>query len=225
MPFNEVKTLCAQFQGRVATPMNAEENRALKDLVTEEAFLGITDQETEGKFVDLTGKGVTYQNWNDGEPNNASPGEHCVTLLSDGTWNDIACSASFLTVCEFSLWGSMSLKSSCSFTHLMGPQPGLEDKSMSISHTQYWVALLWGNRDNKNGLRMMRCGTEKREETYSGVRVSGSDPVTNNNHFRNNKIMVVIVATAVIVGVLITYFKMFTMSQTLHVRLYIKYLI
>uniref|UniRef100_A0A4W2C4X5 Mannose-binding protein C n=1 Tax=Bos indicus x Bos taurus TaxID=30522 RepID=A0A4W2C4X5_BOBOX len=115
MPFNEVKTLCAQFQGRVATPMNAEENRALKDLVTEEAFLGITDQETEGKFVDLTGKGVTYQNWNDGEPNNASPGEHCVTLLSDGTWNDIA----------------------CSFTHLMGPQPGLEDKSMSISHTQY----------------------------------------------------------------------------------------
>ena len=46
MPFNEVKTLCAQFHGRVATPMNAEENRALKDLVTEEAFLGITDQET-----------------------------------------------------------------------------------------------------------------------------------------------------------------------------------
>ncbi|CAI9177824.1 unnamed protein product [Rangifer tarandus platyrhynchus] len=85
-------------KGRVATPMNAEENRALKNLVTAEAFLGITDQETEGQFVDLTGRRVTYQNWNDGEPNNASPGEHCVTLLSDGTWNDIACSASFLTV-------------------------------------------------------------------------------------------------------------------------------
>ncbi|KAI4530709.1 hypothetical protein MG293_019598 [Ovis ammon polii] len=103
MPFNEVKTLCAQFQGRVATPMNAEENRALKDFVTEEAFLGITDQEAEGQFMDLTGRRVTYQNWNDGEPNNASPGEHCVTLLSDGTWNDIACSASYLTVCEFSI--------------------------------------------------------------------------------------------------------------------------
>lgn len=224
MPFNEVKTLCAQFQGRVATPMNAEENRALKNLVTAEAFLGITDQETEGQFVDLTGRRVTYQNWNDGKPNNASPGEHCVTLLSDGIWNDVACSASFLTVCEFSIWGSMSLKSSCAFSHLMGPQPGLEDKSMSISHTPYWGALLWGNRDNeKNGLRM-RCGSEKREETHSGVRVSGSDPNTNNNHFSNNKIILVIVATAVIVVVLI-YFKMFIMSQTLHVRLYIKYLI
>ena len=60
---------------------------------------------------------------------------------------------------------------------------------------------------------MMRCGTEKREETYSGVRVSGSDRVTNNNHFRNKKIMVVTVATAVIVGALITYFKMFTMKS------------
>ena len=220
MPFNEVKTLCAQFQGRVATPMNAEENRALKDFITEEAFLGITDQETEGQFMDLTGSRVTYQNWNDGEPNNASPGEHCATLLSDGTWNDIACSASYLTVCEFSIWGGMSLKSSCPVTHLMGPQPGLEDKSMSISHTLYSVALLWGNRDNeKSGLRMMWRGSEKREETYSGV-----DPIPNNNHFSNDKI-IVIVATAVIVGVLITYLKMFTVSQTLHVRLYIKYLI
>lgn len=166
MPFNEMKTLCGQFQGRVATPMNAEENRALKNVVTAEAFLGITDQETEGQFVDLTGRRVTYQNWNDGELNNASPGEHCVTLLSDGTWNDIACSASFLTVCEFPIWGSMSLKPSHPFSHLTGPQPGLEDKSMSISHTPYWGALLWGNRDNeKNGLRMMRCGSEKRGET------------------------------------------------------------
>ena len=84
---------------------------------------------------------------------------------------------------------------------------------------------MWGNRDNeKNGLRMMRCGSEK-QETYSGARVSGSDPITNNNHFSNNKIILVIVATAVILVVLITYFKMFNMSQTLHVRLYIKYLI
>lgn len=62
-------------------------------------------------------------------------------------------------------------------------------------------------------------GSEKCEETYSGV-----DPITNNNHFSNDKI-IVIVATAVIVGVLITYLKMFTVIQTLRVRLYIKYLI
>ncbi|XP_057592068.1 mannose-binding protein C [Hippopotamus amphibius kiboko] len=102
MTFDEVKTLCAQFQASVATPTNDEENKAIQDFADEGAFLGITDEETEGQFVDLTGKRVTYQNWHDGEPNNVNSQEHCVTLLADGTWNDNSCSSSFLAVCEFS---------------------------------------------------------------------------------------------------------------------------
>uniref|UniRef100_A0A8C0E6E6 Mannose-binding protein C n=1 Tax=Balaenoptera musculus TaxID=9771 RepID=A0A8C0E6E6_BALMU len=89
MTFDEVKTLCAQFQ-------------AIQDIASGEAFLGITNEETDGQSVDLTGKRVTYQNWHDGERNNVGSEEHCVTLLVDGTWNDITCSASFLAVCEYS---------------------------------------------------------------------------------------------------------------------------
>ncbi|KAJ8797611.1 hypothetical protein J1605_017224 [Eschrichtius robustus] len=86
----------------VAIPTNAEENKAIQDIASGEAFLGITNEETDGQSVDLTGKRVTYQNWHDGERNNVGSEEHCVTLLVDGTWNDITCSASFLAVCEYS---------------------------------------------------------------------------------------------------------------------------
>ncbi|XP_008829318.1 mannose-binding protein C [Nannospalax galili] len=101
MSFNAVKSLCSQFQASVATPRNAEENTAIQNVAKDVAFLGITDEENEGQFVDITGNKISYSNWNSGEPNNANSQENCVVLLLDGTWNDIACSNSFVAVCEF----------------------------------------------------------------------------------------------------------------------------
>ncbi|XP_053441977.1 mannose-binding protein C [Nycticebus coucang] len=101
LTFNGVKALCAQFQASVATPRNAKENTAIQNLAKEETFLGITDERTEGQFMDLTGRTVTYTNWNEGEPNNVGSQEHCTVLLKDGRWNDIPCINSFLAVCEF----------------------------------------------------------------------------------------------------------------------------
>ncbi|KAM6182276.1 mannose-binding protein C [Erethizon dorsatum] len=105
MSFDRVKALCAQFQASVATPKNADENRAIRNVAHENAFLGITDEENEGLFVDMKGRRVTYTNWNNGEPNNAGSGsgEDCVVLLSDGKWNDIPCSSPSEAVCEFSV--------------------------------------------------------------------------------------------------------------------------
>ncbi|XP_007942212.1 mannose-binding protein C [Orycteropus afer afer] len=101
MTFKRVKALCAKYQATVATPMNAEENTAIQKVAKEETFLGITDEATEGQFVDLTGKRLTYVNWNSGEPNDSDSAEDCVILLKDGKWNDISCSSSFVAVCEF----------------------------------------------------------------------------------------------------------------------------
>ncbi|XP_048663546.1 mannose-binding protein C-like [Marmota marmota marmota] len=99
--FDSAKAPCAQFQASMATPLNAEENQAIQSLVKDSAFLGITDKENEGQFVDMAGRRVTYRNWNKGEPNNTDSGEHCVLMLLDGTWNDTTCSSSFLAVCKF----------------------------------------------------------------------------------------------------------------------------
>ncbi|EPQ11175.1 Mannose-binding protein A [Myotis brandtii] len=63
MPFSKVKALCAELQATVATPKNAEENKAIMDLANDHAFLGITDEATEGQFVYVTGGRLTYSNW------------------------------------------------------------------------------------------------------------------------------------------------------------------
>ncbi|XP_004462458.1 mannose-binding protein C [Dasypus novemcinctus] len=101
MTFDRVKALCTHFQASVATPQNDAENTAIKIVAKEDAFLGITDEENEGQFVDLTGRRLTYQNWNTGEPNDAGSQEDCVEIQTDGKWNDISCSKSCLAVCEF----------------------------------------------------------------------------------------------------------------------------
>ncbi|XP_016076236.1 PREDICTED: mannose-binding protein C [Miniopterus natalensis] len=102
MTFDKVKAVCTQFQASVATPRDAEENKAILHLTKGEAYLGITDEGKEGHFVDLTGMGLTYQNWNDNEPNDAGSGEDCVAMREDGKWNDVDCSTTSLwAVCEF----------------------------------------------------------------------------------------------------------------------------
>nr|XP_036293865.1 mannose-binding protein C-like [Pipistrellus kuhlii]KAF6322564.1 mannose binding lectin 2 [Pipistrellus kuhlii] len=101
MTFDSVKAECSHFQASMAVPMNAEENEAILYVTKGDAFLGITDKEKEGHFVDLTGRPVTYQNWNAHEPNNDNSGEDCVIILPKGKWNDISCSSSYLAVCEF----------------------------------------------------------------------------------------------------------------------------
>ncbi|VTJ78351.1 Hypothetical predicted protein, partial [Marmota monax] len=96
-----VLRLCVPNSRPPWPPPNAEENQAIQSLVKDSAFLGITDKENEGQFVDMAGRRVTYRNWNKGEPNNTDSGEHCVLMLLDGTWNDATCSSSFMAVCKF----------------------------------------------------------------------------------------------------------------------------
>ncbi|XP_021059768.1 mannose-binding protein A [Mus pahari] len=101
MPFSKVKSLCTELQGTVAIPRNAEENKAIQEVATGIAFLGITDEVTEGQFMYVTGGRLTYSNWKKDEPNNHGSGEDCVIILDNGLWNDISCQASFKAVCEF----------------------------------------------------------------------------------------------------------------------------
>ncbi|XP_025706172.2 mannose-binding protein C [Callorhinus ursinus] len=95
MPFSKVKAPCAELQGTVATPKNAEENEAIQNVAKNLAFLGITDEVTEGQFMYVTGGRLTYSNWKTNEPNDHDSGEDCVTILEDGLWNDTSCHSSF----------------------------------------------------------------------------------------------------------------------------------
>ncbi|XP_015355533.1 mannose-binding protein A-like [Marmota marmota marmota] len=101
MPFSKAKAWCTELQATVAAPKNAEENKNIQQVARDNAFLGITDEVTEGQFMYVTGGRLTYSNWKASEPNNYGSGEDCVILLKDGLWNDVSCSSSHLVVCEF----------------------------------------------------------------------------------------------------------------------------
>nr|XP_025043928.1 mannose-binding protein-like [Pelodiscus sinensis] len=102
--FQHGKSLCAKAGGSLSCPRNEAENAALKEVVKTEsnrAYLGLTDMQTEGKFVYLNGEPVAYTNWNSGEPNDQD-NEDCVLIYDDGKWNDLDCStAEILIICEF----------------------------------------------------------------------------------------------------------------------------
>ncbi|XP_073430893.1 mannose-binding protein A-like isoform X2 [Dendrobates tinctorius] len=103
LPFEESKALCLKAGGQVATPRNAEENKAVLEIVQYHdlfTFLGITDIETEGTFRYSDGKSVTYTNWKAGEPNQHGD-EDCVEMRLNGEWNDGRCKEKRLNICEF----------------------------------------------------------------------------------------------------------------------------
>ncbi|KAM6306355.1 pulmonary surfactant-associated protein D [Aegotheles albertisi] len=100
--FDNAKSLCAKAGSTLASPRNEAENTALKDLIrpSKYAYIGISDEQTEGNFTYLTGGAVTYTNWNAGEPNNLK-NEDCAVIQDSGKWNDVNCSHSrALIICE-----------------------------------------------------------------------------------------------------------------------------
>ncbi|KAM9273644.1 LOW QUALITY PROTEIN: mannose-binding protein-like [Morus bassanus] len=100
--FDNGRSLCAKAGSALASPRNEAENTAL-DLIrpSKQAYMGISDEQTEGRFK-LNGGAVTYRNWNAGEPNNLK-NEDCAVTQDSGKWNDVNCSNSYaLIICEFS---------------------------------------------------------------------------------------------------------------------------
>ncbi|XP_072726757.1 mannose-binding protein-like [Ciconia boyciana] len=78
--FDNGKSLCAKAGSAFASPRNEAENTALKDLrPSKQAYMGISDEQTEGRFMYLNGRAVTYRNWNAGEPNNLK-NEDCAVI-------------------------------------------------------------------------------------------------------------------------------------------------
>ncbi|XP_040558154.1 mannose-binding lectin isoform X2 [Gallus gallus] len=100
--FEKGKSLCAKAGSVLASPRNEAENTALKDLIdpSSQAYIGISDAQTEGRFMYLSGGPLTYSNWKPGEPNNHK-NEDCAVIEDSGKWNDLDCSNSnIFIICE-----------------------------------------------------------------------------------------------------------------------------
>jgi len=106
---------CRFHNMHLASINSDEEQQELEEHITgfgmgnEHFWSSGTDQGEEGKFVWMsTGKPLTYENWNAGEPNNFQyengETENCLELWNrDGKglrWNDTPCSFESYFVCE-----------------------------------------------------------------------------------------------------------------------------
>ncbi|KAJ1142391.1 hypothetical protein NDU88_008717 [Pleurodeles waltl] len=102
--YEAAKVICANAGGSIASPRNAAENNAIKEIIVQTekvAFLGINDLRTEGDFRYPSGEEIGYSNWASKEPNNEKGIEDCVEMPSSGKWNDRSCGDKRLVICEF----------------------------------------------------------------------------------------------------------------------------
>jgi hypothetical protein len=113
--WGDAENACKKQGGTLATFENEGEMRAFHAVTrspggTDRIWLGLTDEGHEGKFRtaghphpggDARGRGVDFQRWRAGEPNNVGPnGEHCVEwFASDAGWNDVPCDLAHVGVC------------------------------------------------------------------------------------------------------------------------------
>ena len=105
--FYEAQSFCNINGGKVFEPRNENFTKNLLDYakncaVIDEFWLGINDNSEEGNFVYSSDNStIKFENWNEGEPNNAEDAENCVEVKTDGFWNDISCHGyKDLIVCE-----------------------------------------------------------------------------------------------------------------------------
>jgi len=111
----KAEQFCRFHNMHLASINSEQEQRELEEHITgfgmgnEHFWSSGTDQGEEGKFVWMsTGKPLTFENWNSGEPNNFQyengETENCLELWNrDGKglrWNDTPCSFESYFVCE-----------------------------------------------------------------------------------------------------------------------------
>ncbi|NWX19669.1 CL17A protein, partial [Aegotheles bennettii] len=102
-PWVAAKEFCATVGAHLAIVDTEQENKFLANHIMNDRvfWLGMTDAHQEGDWQWVNGRSLSLSFWNSGEPNNAGHhGEDCVTIYSNGRWNDDVCSNSHPWICE-----------------------------------------------------------------------------------------------------------------------------
>ncbi|XP_028678531.1 hepatic lectin-like [Erpetoichthys calabaricus] len=90
---------CVSVFSYLAVINSEDEKNFIKNKITEDFWVGLSDLEKENEWKWITGESVDKRFWAPGEPNNQNE-EDCGEFKKSGTLNDIPCTAEKLWVCE-----------------------------------------------------------------------------------------------------------------------------
>ena len=104
MTYADAEAQCAALGATLATPADAEISgwlwRQATMLASQSYWLGVSDREVEGAFVDPAGARLTYAPWSAGEPNDYGDDEDCGHFWSTAPqWNDASCRSELGVIC------------------------------------------------------------------------------------------------------------------------------
>ncbi|XP_044514494.1 C-type lectin domain family 4 member G-like [Gracilinanus agilis] len=93
LPWSKARDDCVQKQAHLVIINNRDEQNFLNPTEMLGYWIGLRKtKEGVHKWVD--GTGLSYTNWNPGEPNDTMGEEDCVMMLHHGRWNDFTCEKS-----------------------------------------------------------------------------------------------------------------------------------
>ncbi|KAJ3598338.1 hypothetical protein NHX12_001849 [Muraenolepis orangiensis] len=111
--FHAANDDCMAKGGMLATPLTGDQNDRLCEYVRqsvgpeEHVWVGINDMVTDGQWVDQSGQGVRFKNWETHitlQPDGGR-GQNCAVMSTsaNGKWFDENCRAEKASVCEFNI--------------------------------------------------------------------------------------------------------------------------
>ena len=145
--WDEAKVICTLNGGHLAVINDQSENEYVSSkLMGQTAWIGGTDENTEGLFEWVNREGFIYRNWLIGQPNNMNGNEDYIELRPDGYWNDQNGASSREFVCEIPCW---------TLTQIEGPKRGTEVPCGT--HRITYVASKDGGKDTCSFNVQVKC--------------------------------------------------------------------
>ncbi|XP_056599942.1 mannose-binding protein-like [Triplophysa dalaica] len=101
--FEKAKSICSDVGAKVVLPRNEDENKALASMSfwrgSSKTYIGATDKDKRGRYLDMSNQPLTFTNWTVYKPNYDKGAEDCV-VVENGVWNYFSCSLEANVVCE-----------------------------------------------------------------------------------------------------------------------------
>ncbi|XP_060772574.1 C-type lectin domain family 4 member M-like isoform X2 [Neoarius graeffei] len=103
--WTESRQDCRERGADLVIIKSGEEQEFILNLVgsSRNAWIGLSDRDTEGEWKWVDGTPLTTVYWSDGEPNNNNGDEDCAENFNSSDrkgWNDLPCSRNQLWICE-----------------------------------------------------------------------------------------------------------------------------